>query len=67
MKEITKGELEFEAIDSFLDVEPPKPVAIHVIYVKVPALSNYRKKIISILEGKETGRFPVQIYSLSFR
>ncbi len=65
LKGITGGvlELEIEAIDSFLDVEPPKPIALYIVYVKVPALSNYRKKIISVIEGKETGRFPVQLYS----
>lgn len=60
----TSGELkmEVEAIDSFLDIEPPKPVAVYMLYVVAPNLGNFRRKILTVVEGKEDGRFPVDIY-----
>ena len=60
----TSGELkmEVEAIDSFLDIDPPKPVALYMLYVVAPNLGNFRRKILTVVEGKEEIRFPVDIY-----
>lgn len=60
----TTGELKMdvEAIDSYLDVEPPKPVAVYMLYVVAPNLGNFRRKILTVVEGKEDGRFPVDIF-----
>ncbi len=53
--------MEVEAIDSYLDTEPPKPVALYMLYVVAPYLGNFRRKILTVVEGIE-GRFPVDIY-----
>jgi hypothetical protein len=60
----TTGELKMdvEAVDSYLDVEPPKPIALYILYVVAPNLGNFRRKILTVVEGKEEGRFPVDIY-----
>lgn len=60
----TTGELkmDIEAVDSYLDIEPPKLVAVYMLYVVAPNLGNFRRKILTVVEGKEEGRFPVDIY-----
>jgi hypothetical protein len=67
LEKITGKELtvEIENIDSYLDTEPPKPVALYFFYIVAPRLGNYRKRILTVVEGKEpdSGRFPVDIYS----
>jgi len=61
--EATHGKLkmEVEAVDSYLDLIPPKPVALYMLYVVVPTIGNFRKKILTVVEGKVEGRFPVDI------
>jgi hypothetical protein len=54
--------MEVEAIDSFLDVDPPKPIAVYMLYVVAPHLGNFRRKVLTVIEGKENGRFPVDIH-----
>lgn len=61
---LTKGELkmEVEAVDSYLNVEPPKPIALYMLYVVAPNLGNFRRKILTVVEGEVDGRFPVDIF-----
>lgn len=60
----TTGELkmDIEAVDSYLDIEPPKPIAVYMLYVVAPNLGNFRRKILTVVEGKVDGRFPVDIF-----
>lgn len=60
----TSGELkmEVEAIDSYLDETPPIPVALYMLYVVAPNLGDFRRKILTVVEGKSDGRFPVDIF-----
>lgn len=62
--EATKGELrmEVEAVDSYIESDPPILVAIYTLYVVAPKLGNFRRKILSVVEGRCEGRFPVDIY-----
>lgn len=55
-------EMEIEVIDSFLESEPIKPVALYIVYVVAPKLGNFRRKILTVVEDKEAGRFPVEIF-----
>lgn len=54
--------MEVEAVDSYLDEEPPKPVALYMLYVVAPTLGNFRRKVLTVMEGKYEGRFPVDIF-----
>lgn len=64
LKDATTGELkmEIEAVDSYLDSDPPKPIAVYMLYVVAPNLGNFRRKLLTVIEGKEDGRFPVDIF-----
>ncbi|GAA4388946.1 hypothetical protein [Hymenobacter koreensis] len=64
LSKLTEGVLKMElyAIDSVLGQEPPIPVAVYSLYVVAPHLGNFKRKIIAVLEGRHTGRFPVDIY-----
>ena len=53
--------MDIEAVDSLLYSNPPKPVAIYIMHIVAPKLGNYRKKILSVAEFREEGRFPVDI------
>ena len=53
--------MEIEAVDSYLDEEPPKLVALYMLYVVATKLGNYRKKILTVVEYSDKGRFPVDI------
>jgi hypothetical protein len=33
-----------------------------MLYVVAPNLGNFRRKILTVVEGKENGRFPVDIF-----
>jgi hypothetical protein len=60
----TSGELkmEIDAIDAYLEEQPQKFVALYMLYVVAPNLGNFRRKILTIIEGKEIGKFPVEIF-----
>ena len=60
----TSGELrmEVDAVDSYLDQDPPIPVAVYTLYVVAPNLGNFRRKILTVTEGKAAGHFPVDIF-----
>jgi hypothetical protein len=62
----TKGvlKMEVDAIDSIIEEGSMKIVALYILYVISPRLGNYRRKILTVIEGKEKsfGRFPVDIY-----
>lgn len=55
--------LDLEAVDSYLDTDPPKLVVVYKVFIVAPELSNYRVKLITVVEYYEKGRFPVDIYS----
>jgi hypothetical protein len=59
----TGGELkmELEAIDAYIDEEPPRLAALYILYVVAPKLGNFRRKILTVAEYSEIGRFPVDI------
>lgn len=65
LSEASKGllKLDLEAVDSYLDTEPPKLVVVYKAFIVAPELSNYRVKLITVVEYYEKGRFPVDIYS----
>lgn len=59
-----KLKMEVEAVDSFIDdKEPVIPVALYKLFVVTPAMGNLRKKILTVIEGKNGSRFPVDIIS----
>lgn len=62
--EKTSGELkmEVEAVDTYIDEKTLKPAALYILYVVAPKLGNYRRKILTVVEYAEAGRFPVEIY-----
>ena len=59
----TSGELkvEIEAIDAYLDEEPPRLAALYMPYDVAPKLGNFRRKILTVAEYSEEGRYPVDI------
>lgn len=66
--EATKGELkmEVEAVDAFYEKQEhstPVIAALYILYVKSPKLGGFRRKILTVVEGKESGRFPVDVVS----
>jgi len=63
--EATSGELKMqvEAIDAYMNEEPPRLAALYMLYVVAPKLGNYRRKILTVAEYSDTGRFPVDVVS----
>ena len=61
--EQTAGELilETEAVDSYIDGNPPKIAAIYKLFVVAPKLGHFRRKILTVAEYSDSGRFPVDI------
>ncbi|MDL2243298.1 hypothetical protein LJB84_00430 [Bacteroidales bacterium OttesenSCG-928-J19] len=61
--EQTTGELtlETEAVDAIIEGNPPKIAAIYKLFVAAPKLGNFRRKILTVAEYSEIGRFPVDI------
>ena len=59
----TSGELtiDVEAVDAYIDTTPPRLAAIYIFYIVAPKLGNFRKKILTVAEYSDTGRFPVEI------
>lgn len=59
----TNGELnlDVEGVDAYIDTEPPRLAAIYMLYVVAPNLGNFRRKILTVAEYSESGRFPVDI------
>ncbi|MCF8309171.1 MAG: hypothetical protein K9I68_09200 [Bacteroidales bacterium] len=55
--------LEVEAVDSYLNTEPPTLALIYKAFIVAPELSNYRIKIFTVVEYYDKGRFPVDIMS----
>jgi hypothetical protein len=53
--------LDVEAVDSFLATDPPRPAAIYTMYVVAPRLGNFRRKVLTVAEYSDIGRFPVDI------
>jgi len=53
--------MEVEAVDSYFEDEPPKLVALYMLYVVATKLGNYRKKIRNVVEYSDNGRFPADI------
>ena len=59
-----KLKMEVEAIDSYLDdKEPATPVALYKLFVVTPAMGNLRKKILTVVEGRNGLHFPVDVIS----
>lgn len=63
LTEQTGGELtlETEAVDAIIEGNPPKIAAIYKLFVAAPKLGNFRRKILTVAEYSEIGRFPVDI------
>ena len=61
----TGGELvmEVEAIDAYSNTEPPRPAALYVVFVVAPKLNNFRRKILTVLEHRMEGYFPVTVFN----
>ena len=59
----TSGELtiDVEAVDAYIDTTPPRLAAIYIFYIVAPKLGNFRKKILTVAEYSDTGRFPVLV------
>lgn len=59
----TKGELKMQvdAMDAYIDGDPPRPAALYILYVAAPKLGNFRRKILTVSEHSDIGRFPVDI------
>ncbi|GEM_PF-6920885 len=58
--EKTSGVLktDVEAIDSYYE---DKIVALYILYIIVPKIGNFRKKVLTVIEYAENARFPVDI------
>jgi hypothetical protein len=63
--EATSGELkmQIDAIDAYIDGNSPRPAALYMLYIVAPKLGNYRRKILTVAEYSDLGRFPVDIIS----
>ncbi len=61
--EQTGGELilQTEAVDAIVDGPQPMPAAVYKLFVVAPKLGHYRRKILTVVEYSEKGRFPVDI------
>jgi len=55
--------MQVETIDSLLDGNPPRLAEFYILYVVAPGLGNYRRKILTVAEYADTGKFPVDIVS----
>jgi hypothetical protein len=65
LTEQTGGELtlDTEAVDAYIDGNPPMPAAIYKLFVTAPKLGNFRRKILTVAEYSDKGRFPVDIFN----
>lgn len=56
--------MEVEALDAVYEEGTLNIVALYVLYVVAPKLGNFRRKILTVIEGKSKNseRFPVDIY-----
>ncbi len=63
LTEQTGGELtlETEAVDAIIEGNPPKIAAVYKLFVVAPKLGNFRRKILTVVEYNEKGRFPVDL------
>jgi hypothetical protein len=63
--ETTKGilKLDIEAVDSYLETEPPRMVVVYKVFIVAPKLGDYRVKLFTVVEYYDKNRFPVDIYS----
>lgn len=61
--EQTSGELilDTEAVNAYIEGNPPQIAAIYKLFVIAPKLGHFRRKILTVAEYSETGRFPVDI------
>jgi hypothetical protein len=54
--------VEVERVDSYLDGTPMVPIALSKLYIVAPKLGNFRRKLFTVVEGKNGANFPVDIY-----
>ncbi len=61
---LTYGELEMEinAVDAYLKAEPMTLATLFTVYIIAPRMGNYRRKIFTVIERRNVGRFPVEIF-----
>lgn len=61
--EETGGELllDTESADAYIDGEPPRPAAVYKLFVVAPNLGHFRRKILTVAEYSDQGRFPVDV------
>lgn len=53
--------LETEAVEAYLDTNPIKLAMLYKLFVVVPKLGSYRRKVLTVAEFNEIGRFPVSV------
>ena len=65
LTEQTGGELRLlvEVSDAYIEEEPVRLAAVYKLFVEAPKLGNFRRKILTVTEHSDTGRFPVDIYN----
>lgn len=54
--------MQVEAIDAFNE-KTGKPVALYMLYVIAPQIGNFRRRVLTVCEYSDSGRFPVSIVS----
>jgi len=54
-------DMEIEVTQGYVDTEPPKFTIIYKLFVVAPKMGNFRRKILSVAEYPETGKFPVEV------
>ncbi len=59
----TGGELEIdiEAVDTYIKSNPIELAAAYKFFIVAPKLGNFRRKILTVIEYSNKGRFPVDI------
>ncbi len=62
---LTDGELEMEinTVNAYLESEPNTLASLYMVYIVAPKMGNYRRKIFTVIERRNTGRFPVEIFN----
>lgn len=55
--------MEIESVDAYLDDQDQYPlVGINKLFIVAPRLGNFRRKILTVMERQNRGRFPVEIF-----
>ena len=62
--EKTSSELlmDIESTEAAYDNDHKRRMHVYSLFIQVPSLGNFRKKILHVIEAFDVGRFPVNIY-----